>query len=530
MKSFKGFVSEATLDRGELAKRPARPAMFAKKIWSGTKIETEKGSDIIIKKLEMGGNEYDASKSSDEQRFLDDFENLNPRGQGLKITDPKTSWNNITKSADYGGKAGKGPTGADWESIITHQLNKLLDKEKSDTDAITIASKYYPEYEALGVKIAKSFREEFGDNTMTQYGGGGGKTNLSKSWTKHGGTNATPKTDMYTSSYNVSLKKKGGSQLASGGKGETLATFYAALEYLGESKDNKEGISNIMDAIKNNFEQVALEYSKSDLDDITSGKKNVNLSSSDKKELAKFTETEKFHKDLNIKLQDVMKLEENKDFMKWYVFEAMSGFKKFKDKKSIASVCVTFDAERGGLEKINVTSDGGSSGLKVNNASKIKLSQELITKSEKIKVYSAWKSSGSKPYSVLRLSNYDPINPDIVPLVDCTFNDIIREELQNDIEANNVVKTLQEELVMLDEFALIKKVFNKMKSVGKSALDWVQGFFKRVMAKVGKVFESIKKLGAKMFEGLFEFLGIEITSVKETVPKDLHGFIYGMAD
>ena len=33
---------------------------------------------------------------------------------------------------------------------------------------------------------------------------------------------------MYTSNFNISLKKKGGSQLASGGTGESVATFYAA--------------------------------------------------------------------------------------------------------------------------------------------------------------------------------------------------------------------------------------------------------------------------------------------------------------
>ena len=41
----------------------------------------------------------------------------------------------------------------------------------------------------------------------------------------------------------------------------------------------------------------------------------------------------------------------------------MSGLKKFKQTKSVASVCVTFDPKKGTLSKINVTSDGKSSGL-----------------------------------------------------------------------------------------------------------------------------------------------------------------------
>ena len=41
---------------------------------------------------------------------------------------------------------------------------------------------------------------------MTQYGGGGGKANLSADWINRGGTNGTPKTDMYTAKYNISTK------------------------------------------------------------------------------------------------------------------------------------------------------------------------------------------------------------------------------------------------------------------------------------------------------------------------------------
>ena len=353
MKTFKGYLAEAKLTRQSLAKRPARPGIFARKIWSGEEHETEKGDSIVIKKLTMGGKDYNASKSSDEQKFLKDFPD---NYKTLVIADPKTTWSNITKTAEYGGQAGKGPTGADWESIITHHLNELIGKPGADTEATERAEKF-EDYAPVGELIAQNFINEFGKDVMTQYGGGGGKANLSDEWTDHGGTNATPKTDMYTGSYNFSLKKKGGSQLASGGKGETIATFYAALEYMGTSKSAQKDISKIMDEITDKFEQVSLEYSKSELDDMASGNKEVDLSPTDKKELAKFTETEKFHKELNDELKEVMNYESRPEFMKWYVFEAMSGFKKFKDQNSIASVCVTFDAVKGGLTKINVTSD-----------------------------------------------------------------------------------------------------------------------------------------------------------------------------
>ena len=86
---------------------------------------------------------------------------------------------------------------------------------------------------------------------MVQYGAGKAKSNLSDFWQTpakgvRGGTDGTPKTDMYNSDYNISLKKKGGSQLASGGKGETIATFHAALEYLGKQDGDSPEIDNIV--------------------------------------------------------------------------------------------------------------------------------------------------------------------------------------------------------------------------------------------------------------------------------------------
>ena len=92
------------------------------------------------------------------------------------------------------------------------------------------------------------------------------------------------------------------------------------------------------------------------------------------------------------------------------------------------------------------------------------------------------------------------------------------------------IKTLNEDLEMLDEFAVLRKVWDKIKGIGGSALNWLKGFIGRVMKKVRAAFDKIKKLGAKMYHGLLNFMGIEISSVKETVPSDLRGFIYGTTD
>ena len=56
--------------------------------------------------------------------------------------------------------------------------------------------------------------------------------------------------------YNISLKKKGGSQLASGGRGETIATFSAALELMGSDRESSKDIDKIMTMVENNFAKI----------------------------------------------------------------------------------------------------------------------------------------------------------------------------------------------------------------------------------------------------------------------------------
>ena len=110
---------------------------------------------------------------------------------------------------------------------------------------------------------------------MTQFGASGGKKNLSSFWIESGGKDGTPKTDMYTSNYNISLKKKGGSQLASGMAGETLATFNAALQYMGTTKEGEKEISDIMDKIEKNFTKLLTDNT---IDKIRELEKKKNLS------------------------------------------------------------------------------------------------------------------------------------------------------------------------------------------------------------------------------------------------------------
>ena len=445
------------------------------------------------------------------------------------IKDIKTQAKLETIKIKFGNGSGvsgdKKPTGAEWESLITHKYNSLLKDEKYDKSAFDTAQKFYPNYEESATLTAKSF-SEFAKSKMTQYGGGGGKKNLSSFWIEKGGTNGTPKTDMYTKNYNISLKKKGGSQLASGGTGETISSFYAALEYMGVDRNAKKDIDKIMKQIEDNFAKIRNKDLTAGLaKKIATGKKKVDLTPKLKKDVKLFTTTEKFHKELNKKIIDVLSFEKNPLFREWYCFEVMSGYKKFSNKQSVASVCVEFNPDNGKISKfIPVTSDGKSGGLSGDTP---KISSEVKSIASKMKIFSAWKTGDGSPASVIRVlpSSFSPYKE--TPL---TFSDIIKDELNNDKVANKVFANLNEELEQLDEFALIGKIFNKLKGMTSRAKFWLTQLFKKIIAKVHVALEKIKEMGTKLFENLFKFFNIEIKSVKESIPSDIHGFVYGMAD
>ena len=45
------------------------------------------------------------------------------------------------------------------------------------------------------------------------------------------------------------------------------------------------------------------------------------------------------------------------------------------------------------------------------------------------------------------------------------------------------------------------------------------------MKKVKQSLDRIKKLGSKMFQSLFDFLGIELKDVKVSVPSEIKAFV-----
>ena len=521
---IQNFLSEGEMSPNEFAKYGGkRASVLLKAIDDKTPIETVSGtfpliwindSDRSKLKTAIGGEVKDySSVFKSGSRFKPILQNKD----GDQFTVKQ-----IVKNKMFGGQgSSKEPKGADWEDIITHHYNVIIGKPSHDPTATAKVESHWDDFDEIGKKIATNFLDIVGSSGMVQYGAGKSSSNLSDFWRNpakgvKGGTDGTPKTDMYNSDYQISLKKAGGSQLASGGQAETLSTFYAALKHFSTDKASMSVIDEVMGAIQNNFEKLSTSYSKGDLAKIAKDKKKQGkLSDKDKVALEKYIETEEFHKKMNAEL--VPKLDNitnSTEFKEWLVFEAMSGYSKFKEKKAVSSVCVEFNANNGSITKfIEVTPNGKTSGL---SGSPI-VSGKIKKLAGGVKIYAAWKSSGGNPYSTLRVSSYgEDSNYNNTTLAGC-----IRKTIEEDKISQALLK---EETEQLDEFKFIGKAFNRIKGMGKNALLWVKNLITKILKAVSDALAKIKKMGSKLFEGLFAFLGITLNP-KVNLPSEIEGFV-----
>ena len=521
---IQNFLSEGEMSPNEFAKYGGkRASVLLKAIDDKTPIETVSGtfpliwindSDRSKLKTAIGGEVKDySSVFKSGSRFKPILQNKD----GDQFTVKQ-----IVKNKMFGGQgSSKEPKGADWEDIITHHYNVIIGKPRHDPTATAKVESHWDDFDEIGKKIATNFLDVVGSSGMVQYGAGKSSSNLSDFWRNpakgvKGGTDGTPKTDMYNSDYQISLKKAGGSQLASGGQAETLSTFYAALKHFSTDKASMSVIDEVMGAIQNNFEKLSTSYSKGDLAKIAKDKrKQGKLSDKDKTALEQYIVTEEFHKKMNAEIVPKLdNISNSSQFKEWLVFEAMSGYSKFKEKRAVSSVCVEFNADNGSITKfVEVTSDGKISGL---SGSPI-VSSKIKKLAGGVKIYAAWKSSGGNPYSTLRVSSYGKdSNYNNTTLAGC-----IRKTIEEDKISQALLK---EETEQLDEFKFIGKAFNRIKGMGKNALLWVKNLITKILKAVSDALAKIKKMGEKLLEGLFDFLGIA-PNPRINVPNEIQGFV-----
>jgi hypothetical protein len=218
-------------------------------------------------------------------------------------------------------------------------------------------------------------------------------------------------------------------------------------------------------------------------------------------------------------LSELNNIPKAKEFKEWFVFEAMSGYSKFKEPLAVSSVCIEFSADNGKVTKfIEVTPGGKTGGL----AGAPTISGGITKISGKVKFYAAWKSGGGNPYSVLRVSgDGKDFEYDDTTLIGCVRKTIYEDKISQAF--------LTEETEQLDEFKFIGRTFDRLKRMGKNAILWAKNLITKIMKAIKDALNKIKKMGKKMFEGAIKFLGIK-PDVKASLPSDLNGFIYGMAE
>lgn len=226
----------------------------------------------------------------------------------------------------------------------------------------------------------KTFLQANGITGDIQHMGSGGGA-LSKNWHQYGGTDNTPKTDIKIGKHNISLKKMGPSQLMSGKKGETKATFYSVAD------DIDMDINNLIIGIESYLNKMITGYSD----------KSITAQKNSGEEAIDFTQAEKTHKVFEKQIKDAFK---NDVFHNGVVKEAMTGKLKFKKgEDAIATHLLVFDGETGEKNKWSTIND-----------------RYVNTVASKTKVNIGWKSSGWDTkstetgrkysfFSVLRLAN-----------------------------------------------------------------------------------------------------------------------------
>jgi hypothetical protein len=386
-----------------------------------------------------------------------------------------------------------GPTGAEYESIITVGYNQgnppYSSKKAKDPGAYQTVTKFFPKHNQEAQQLGKTFR---GVTRGIMHQHGASKDSTSSLWKKYSGKGKdTPKTDMYTSKHNISLKKKGGSQLMSAAKKESIATIIGALEMAGE---NRPAIQKITNDIDNNFTRFLIDGSKTSF----KNKEGEFAKMKPREYKAKSDELldiDKMHNKLSNKINDA--LQKDNTIKENICYIATTGYKKFPEgSRGIANKLIEFDPKTGAITH-NI--DPGSP----NNISSSMKSMAAATS-----FYCAFKTSKKNPYSTLRTKTAKFESTQ-------TLNGLIIETLMKDLNVNTQT-LLNEGYAFLTEAGIISSLISKgistLKKIGRSVKGWFSNIISKIAEGAKKVFQKIVSLGKRAFVALFNFLGVILIS------------------
>ena len=433
-------------------------------------------------------------------------------------------------------KPSETPTGGEWEGMISigYNMKRLGEIAPTQTTAnkgeYGISSKefkqmkkdFWGKWGESAIQVGNAFYDTLDKSAMTQYGAGSGT--LSNDWKNWGGKNATPKTDMYLGSgeagQRISLKKKGGSQLMSAAKNETIATFNAAMQLMGDNK-NKE-VGDLIEDIKEKFQTIDLGGTLKDLKDKKGFANPKNMSQKTHDDVMnKVASQEDVNTEIGNQINEL--LNNNQSLKEYFVFEAASGYTKFGNTKATADFVIEFDPTKEGKSTIAQYREFGDM------SGKIVVSKDIVNLANKTDFYCSFKTGAKSPYTSLRTKER---KEDERKSKSNEQYDIptLRNLIIDHIESNELTKTfLPENFEQLDEFALlnraiqgIKRGATRLKSTAKDmymnltvrVAEFLKGLYKKVFA----VLDKIKKLAGKALHALMRFFGFEIDNATSKGP------------
>ena len=447
----------------------------------------------------------------------------NEGGIKVRISDTETKeWvkQNINLKLKYGkGSLGKepSPSGEDWEAMITvgQRTRKGKDPSKEtpdEWDRVSRKELWTGTLITQSETLAKEF-DKIGLPNLTQTGSGKGGGKVSKEWSKWGGKNATPKTDIMSGKKRISLKKTGGSQVMSAKAPEGIATFNAASKMMG--KNAPKETAKIIDFMQNETMDLTGSGYKGSVTDLEKELETSKGNPQKMKNLKPFKdELDATRKNIGTLTTKIVKVfNDNPTFKKHFVFEAATGQVKFGDTSpSRADVMVEFDDAKGKITH--------------NYSLKSVDEADVQTLTNLYKFYAAFKSAGkSSPYISIRgavtktpqqVMNFTKkiLSDEYEKDTHMTFSAIINDALTMNEYGRKMLH--ENSIEQLDEFALFDKIKKGLSNVNKKVRDKFTQMFNWIKEKVNNAFNWIKKQGEKMLSLVLKFFNIQVTTVRLT--------------
>jgi len=362
------------------------------------------------------------------------------------------------------------PSGEDWESLIVVAYNNRFEGSEWER-----AEKFWANYGDLAKKVADSFKRIINDSSLSQFGSS--TASLSSDWK---GKNNTPKTDILGNSSRISLKKKGGSQLVSGGMAETLSTFEAVMKTMGD-KAPKELIKFI-DELEKKMGKLYYDGTITHIKNNLMKKDQDKLTVKEKDIIKQYEEMDLNHKELTKQLQtDIFT---GDTFKTIFCFEAATGYTKFSDKKAVADTLVEFDPSG-----------------KITKHLPMKKYSDAKPLASKTKFIVGFKTAGSNPFSSFRaITKEHNIS---------SFKQIVTEELKK----SGFKSLILENNEQLNEFKMFSNLIGRIKNVSGEIKLKLKNVYNSIMTRIKKVLNKIKTLGSKMFDAICGFIGIQVQSI-----------------